>query len=64
MPEVTVPEGFEGRYSLPLIEHVEDSAEQIRRKQERVRALCAERNAILLGRHARQPHPVNPIPRE
>ena len=31
MPEVTVPEGFEGRYSLPLIEHVEDSAEQIRR---------------------------------
>src|ERR1700691_2747262 len=55
MPEVTVPEGFEGRYSLPLIEHVEDSAEQIRRKQERVRALCAERNAILLAHHYQRP---------
>ena len=51
MPEVTVQESFEGRYDLPLIENVEDSAEDIRRKQERVRALCRERNAILLAHH-------------
>ncbi|HXA77327.1 MAG TPA: quinolinate synthase NadA [Candidatus Acidoferrales bacterium] len=51
MPEVTVPESFEGRYKLPLIENVKDSAEDIRRKQERVRALCKERNAILLAHH-------------
>ncbi len=51
MPEVTVQESFEGRYDLPLIENVEDSAEDIRRRQERVRALCRERNAILLAHH-------------
>jgi len=55
MPEVTVREGFEGRYNLPIIEKVEDSAEEIRRKQERVRALCAERNAVLLAHHYQRP---------
>ena len=30
-------------------------AEEIRRKQERVRALCAERNAILLAHHYQRP---------
>ena len=55
MPEVTVQESFEGRYSLPIIENVEDSAEEIRRKQERVRALCAERNAVLLAHHYQRP---------
>jgi quinolinate synthase len=55
MPEVIAPEAFEGRYSLPLLEHVEDSAEEIQRKQERVRTLCAERNAILLAHHYQRP---------
>src|SRR6202161_853757 len=55
MPEVTVQDSFEGRYSLPIVENVEDSAEEIRRKQERVRALCAERNAILLAHHYQRP---------
>jgi quinolinate synthase len=55
MPEGTVQEGFEGRYNLPMIENVEDSQPEIRRKQERVRALCAERNAILLAHHYQRP---------
>lgn len=42
---------FEDRYTLPAIETVPDTAEEIRRKQERVRALCAERKAVLLAHH-------------
>lgn len=42
---------FEGRYTLPLVENITDSATEIRRKQERVRELCKERNAILLAHH-------------
>src|SRR5271167_1616688 len=55
MPETTVQESFEGRYSLPIIENIPDTAEEIRRKQERVRALCKERNAILLAHHYQRP---------
>src|SRR6202167_178022 len=51
MPEGTVQESFEGRYNLPRVEKVEDSPEEIRRKQERVRELCTEKNAILLAHH-------------
>lgn len=42
---------FEERYTLPIVETVTDSPAEIRRKQERVRELCAERNAILLAHH-------------
>lgn len=42
---------FEDRYTIPAIETVPDTAEEIRRKQERVRALCAERKAVLLAHH-------------
>jgi quinolinate synthase len=55
MPEETVQEVFEARYKLPMIENVEDSAGEIRRKQERVRALCAERDAVLLAHHYQRP---------
>jgi quinolinate synthase len=55
MPEGTVQESFEGRYELPRIETVEDSQEEIRRKQERVRMLCAERNAVVLAHHYQRP---------
>src|SRR3984885_9602952 len=55
MPEGTVQESFEARYELPRIEIVEDSPEEIRRKQERVRSLCAERNAVLLAHHYQRP---------
>ncbi len=47
--------GFEERYTLPPIEAVTDSASEIRRKQERVRALCVERNAVLLAHHYQRP---------
>lgn len=46
---------FEQRYTLPVIEAVEDTPEEIRQKQERVRALCAERNAVLLAHHYQRP---------
>ncbi len=46
---------FEDRYSLPVVETITDSPEEIRRKQERVRALAAERNAILLAHHYQRP---------
>jgi quinolinate synthase len=55
MPEGTVQQSFEARYDLPRIEIVEDSPEEIRRKQERVRSLCAERNAVLLAHHYQRP---------
>jgi quinolinate synthase len=42
---------FEDRYTLPAIETVPDTAGEIRRKQERVRALCAERKAVVLAHH-------------
>jgi quinolinate synthase len=55
MPEGTVQQSFETRYDLPRIENVEDSPEEIRRKQERVRMLCAERKAVLLAHHYQRP---------
>src|SRR3984957_4946176 len=50
-----VQDSFEGRYTLPVVETVADSAEEVRRKQERVRELCAQRNAILLAHHYQRP---------
>jgi quinolinate synthase len=55
MSSATTAANFEQRYTLPAIEAVEDTAEEIRRKQERVRALCAERNAIVLAHHYQRP---------
>ena len=42
---------FEDRYSVPAIEAIHDTPEEIRRKQKRVRELCAQRNAVLLAHH-------------
>lgn len=47
--------GFDERYTLPAIEEVKDTGAEIRRKQERVRELCLERNAILLAHHYQRP---------
>jgi len=46
---------FEERYTLPPVETIRDTAEEIRRKQERVRTLCTERKAILLAHHYQRP---------
>jgi quinolinate synthase len=46
---------FDDRYTLPIVEAMADTAEEIRRKQERVRELCKERNAILLAHHYQRP---------
>src|SRR5438093_3891263 len=40
---------FEDRYTLPVIEKIEDTPEQIRKKQDRVRVLARERNAVILA---------------
>lgn len=55
MREAIMQESFEARYTLPIVEALEDTPEEIRRKQERVRALCAERNAVLLAHHYQRP---------
>src|SRR5271156_1481283 len=51
MSSARVENTFEERYTLPIIESVADTAEEIRGKQKRVRELCIERNAILLAHH-------------
>jgi len=40
---------FEGRYTLPAIETMAASPEEIRKKQERVRVLALERDAVILA---------------
>jgi quinolinate synthase len=51
MSSARVENTFEGRYTLPVIESVDDRDEEIRAKQKRVRELCTQRNAILLAHH-------------
>jgi quinolinate synthase len=46
---------FEERYTLPAMEQVTDTAEEVRKKQARVRELCRERKAILLAHHYQRP---------
>jgi len=55
MASTTVQDSFEARYTLPPIEDMKDSASEIRAKQQRVRELCRERNAILLAHHYQRP---------
>jgi quinolinate synthase len=40
---------FEDRYTLPVIERIGDSPEEIRRKQDRVRELAKRHNAVILA---------------
>jgi quinolinate synthase len=53
MSSATLPSEikFEDRYTVPAIETMTDAPDEIRRKQERVRQLCGERNAVLLAHH-------------
>ncbi len=44
-------DAFESRYTIPPVDTINDNADEIRGKQERVRELCAERNAVLLAHH-------------
>jgi quinolinate synthase len=46
---------FADRYTLPLIETMTDTAEEVRRKQARIRELCTERNAVILAHHYQRP---------
>jgi quinolinate synthase len=55
MPNAAVQNAFEERYTLPAIETVDDTAEEIRGKQKRVRELCTDRNAVLLAHHYQRP---------
>lgn len=42
---------FEDRYTVPEIQTISDTPDEIRAKQKRVRELCAQRNAVLLAHH-------------
>jgi quinolinate synthase len=44
-------DALQARYALPSIEEITDNPEEIREKQERVRKLARERNAIILAHH-------------
>ena len=46
-----VQDSYESRYTLPEVVTIADGAEEIKRKQLRVRELCKEKNAILLAHH-------------
>src|SRR5579863_202515 len=48
-------ETYESRYTLPLVQEINDTAEEILAKQEKIRNLCRERNAILLAHHYQRP---------
>src|ERR1700694_1698725 len=55
MSTATSQEPFESRYVLPPIEEVADSSEEILKKQERIRQLCRQRNAVILAHHYQRP---------
>src|SRR5689334_24344786 len=46
---------FDERYELPPVQIIRDSADEIRRKQERIRELCVERKAIILAHLYQRP---------
>ena len=48
-------DALQARYTLPVIEELTDTAEEIERKQARVRELAARRNAIILAHHYMRP---------
>ena len=56
MPEMAMfKTASKSRYTIPPVETMPTGPEEIRRKQERVRELCAEHNAILLAHHYQRP---------
>jgi quinolinate synthase len=55
MSTATRQESFDDRYQLPAIENIFDSPEEILRKQERVRELCVDRDAIVLAHLYQRP---------
>jgi len=55
MPAELLQDSLETRYTIPEVETIPDGPEEIRRKQERIRELCAKHNAILLAHHYQRP---------
>jgi quinolinate synthase len=55
MPSASAQGSFEQRYTLPTIEKVDDTAQESRAKQARVRELCTEKNAVILAHHYQRP---------
>ena len=50
-----VVDALAARYELPPIEEITDTPQEIEEKQQRIRQLCLERNAILLAHHYQRP---------
>lgn len=55
MPDMESFQPFEARYTIPAVETIPDEPDEIRRKQRRVRELCAERSGVLLAHHYQRP---------
>jgi quinolinate synthase len=55
VPNKEVLPSFQARYMIPAIETIRDEPDDIRRKQQRVRELCAKHNAVLLAHHYQRP---------
>ena len=54
-PTAVSSETYESRYTLPPVEQIHDTAEETLAKQERIRELCRQRNAIILAHHYQRP---------
>ena len=54
-PVAVSNETYEGRYTLPPLEEINDTPAEILAKQERVRRLSRERNAVILAHHYQRP---------
>ena len=55
MPDTEISRSFEARYTIPAVETIHDGPDEVRKKQQRVRELCAKHNAILLAHHYQRP---------
>jgi quinolinate synthase len=55
MATTATRQSFESRYELPIVETIQDGPDEIQRKQERVRELCQQRNAIVLAHLYQRP---------
>src|SRR5260370_13491971 len=54
-PAAVTHEAYENGHTLRPIDQINDTAEEILAKQERVRKLCRERKAIILAHHYQRP---------
>src|SRR5436853_3927758 len=52
---ITASQPFEARYTLPPLEQITDTVGEIQAKQQLIRELSRERNAVILAHHYERP---------